>query len=146
MKVILLRDVAKIGRRNQIVDVPDGYAINQLIPKKWAEAATAQNLKKVQSATATMAAGREKKEQAFASALERLATIEIFVVADANQQGHLFKAVHEKDIVEAMKEKGAAMEIDAIKITAPIKSLGAHQIRLVHGTTDTPYTITISKK
>ena len=48
MKVILLRDVAKIGRRFEIVEVPDGYALNKLIPKKDAEAATPANVKRIQ--------------------------------------------------------------------------------------------------
>ena len=47
MKVILLRDVAKIGKRYEIVEVPDGFALNKLIPKKDAEAATPVNVKRV---------------------------------------------------------------------------------------------------
>ncbi len=146
MKVILLRDVAKIGRRNQIVEVPDGSALNQLIPKKWAEAATAQNLKKVQVATASVAAGVEKKQRSFASAVEALKGVQIEVTAEANEQGHLFKAVHEKDIVAAMKEKGILLEASSIKISAPIKSVGTHEIHLVQGGVESLYTITVIKK
>ena len=47
MKVILLQDVAKIGKRFETVDVPDGYALNMLIPKRMAEPATPENLKRV---------------------------------------------------------------------------------------------------
>ena len=47
MKVILLQDVAKIGKRSDLVEVPDGYAMNQLIPKRMAETATAQNKKRI---------------------------------------------------------------------------------------------------
>lgn len=146
MKVILLRDVAKIGRRNQIVEVPDGYAVNQLIPKKWAEAATAQNLKKVNAATASVAAGAEKKQRSFEQAVEALKYIQLEIKAEANQQDHLFKAIHEKDIVAAMKERGIMFEASAIKIPTPIKSLGTHDILLVHGTTELLQKITIVKK
>ena len=49
MKVILLKDVAKIGRRHEVAEVPDGYALNMLIPKGLAKAGTPENIKKLTS-------------------------------------------------------------------------------------------------
>ena len=49
MKVILLRDVARLGRKGTVADVPTGYAMNQLIPSKSAAPATPENLKKADS-------------------------------------------------------------------------------------------------
>jgi large subunit ribosomal protein L9 len=146
MKVILVRDVAKIGRRNQIVEVPDGYAQNQLIPKKWALPATPQNLKRVEALHAGVAASKDAKEGAFLAAVEKLKSSAVSISADANEQGHLFKAVHEKDIVEAAKVAGIQLDVTAIKIPAVIKSVGDHEVTLVHGSHVVPYTITIVKK
>ena len=49
MKVILLKDVAKIGRRFEIKEVPDGYALNKLIPKNMAQFATPENIKRIET-------------------------------------------------------------------------------------------------
>jgi large subunit ribosomal protein L9 len=146
MKVILVRDVAKIGRRNQIVEVPDGYAQNQLIPKKWALPATPQNLKRIEALHAGVAASKDAKEEQFLASVKKLESNPVTITADANEQGHLFKAIHEKDIVEAAKGVGVQLEVATVKIPTLIKSVGEHTIHLVHGTHAVPYTITIAKK
>ncbi len=146
MKVILVRDVAKIGRRNQIVEVPDGYAQNQLIPKKWALPATPHNLKRVEALHAGVAASKDAKEGQFLASVEKLKGAALSIKADANDQGHLFKAIHEKDIVEAAKVAGITLDVTAIKIPALIKSVGDHEVNLVHGTHTVPCIIKIVKK
>ncbi len=146
MKVILVRDVAKIGRRNQIVEVPDGYAQNKLIPQKLALPATPQNLKRVEALHAGVAASKDAREVAFLAAVEKLKQLELSLTADANEQGHLFKAIHEKDIVAAAVVAGVSLDVSVVKISDTIKSLGVHTIHLVHGTHTIPYSVTITKK
>ena len=146
MKVILTRDVAKIGRKNQIVEVPDGYAQNKLIPTKSALPATPANLKRLQAQNAGIAASKDAKEEAFLKAVATLKEKELTITADANEQGHLFKAIHEKDIVDAAKSVAVTLDVSAIKISNHIKSIGQHEISLVHGKHTISYTITIAKK
>lgn len=146
MKVILVRDVAKIGRRNQIVEVPNGYAQNQLIPKKWALAATPENLKRITSLNAGVSASKDAKEEVFLKAVEALKKIELTITTEANEQGHLFKAIHAADVTEAAKAVSVDLDTSAVVILEQIKSLGAHEITLVHGQHKIPYTITIVKK
>ena len=62
MKVILLDDVQKLGRRGEVRDVSDGYARNFLIPKKLAVKATAGELKKAEGLRATAAARKAELE------------------------------------------------------------------------------------
>lgn len=146
MKVILVRDVAKIGRRNQIVEVPNGYAQNQLIPKKWALPATPENLKRITALNAGVAASKDAKEEAFLKAVEVLKATELSIATEANEQGHLFKAIHAVDITAAAKAVAVDLDVSAVMIPEQIKSLGAHEIALVHGQHKIPYTITIVKK
>jgi large subunit ribosomal protein L9 len=146
MKVILLRDVAKIGRRAQVVELPDGYALNQLIPKRWAEPASPANLKRLAQSKAGAQAQDDSKQEAFARALAELNTSPLQVVADANAQEHLFKAVHEADVVTAAKLRGIVLETRAITIESPIKALGPHTITLREGVTSVAYTIEVIKK
>jgi large subunit ribosomal protein L9 len=133
MKVILLRDVAKIGRRGQVVELPDGYAQNQLIPKKWAEPATPINLKKIANLDATAKARDDGEQAQFEAVVAALQKTPLGIVGEANDQGHLFKAVHEEDIVVAAAEAGIKLEKSFVKIESPIKSIGQHTIVLRRG-------------
>lgn len=128
MKVILLRDVAKIGRRSQVVEVPDGYALNQLIPKKWAEAATPASLKRIQVADAAKGAHNNAEEAQFLAVVDRLKKDALTIPAEPNAQGHLFKAIHEDDIVAAARVAGITIDKRWLTIKTPIKSLGRHEV------------------
>ena len=70
MKVILLQDVAKLGHRFEIVDVPHGHALNKLIPQGLAQEATKQNVQRVKARAERAAADRAATGEAFAAALE----------------------------------------------------------------------------
>ncbi len=134
MKVILLRDVAKIGRRSEIVDLPDGYALNQLIPKKWAEPATPANMKKIATMKATASLNDKLGEDQFKAALTEMQATPLQIVGgQANAQGHLFKAVHEADIIAAAKKRGISILPTQIEIKVSIKSVGSHEITLKRG-------------
>jgi large subunit ribosomal protein L9 len=145
MKVILVRDVAKIGRRNQIIDVPDGYAQNKLIPQKLALPATPQNLKRVEALHAGIVASKDAKEEAFLDAVKKLKQRTVHIPVEANSQGHLFKAIHEKDIIAAAEAVGAKLDVSSVKIPSQIKSVGTHTINLVHGAHIVPYSIIIAR-
>lgn len=142
MRVILLQDVAKLGRKYAVVSVPDGYAINRLIPKKLAEAATPENLNRLQKVQSTLTKAGEKLAQSIAEAVALLKDKPLEIKAEMNEQGHLFAALHERDIASAMAERGARIEPDLIHIVTPIKSAGSHEFLLRHG--DEKATLTLN--
>ena len=146
MKVILLQDVAKIGKRFSIAEVPDGYALNQLIPKKMAEPATPANLKKIERFQAESVATKEADQTRFEAAKEALSDKKIVVVADANEKGHLFKAVHESEIADAAVASGISVDSSMLSIQAPIKELGEHTVDLVSQGVAVSFTVEIVKK
>ncbi|MBP6881718.1 MAG: 50S ribosomal protein L9 [Candidatus Pacebacteria bacterium] len=146
MKVILLQDVAKIGKRFSVVNVPDGYAINQLIPKKLALPATPENLKRTLRHNQAIAANKEADSVRFDAAVAALTDKAVIVTADANEQGHLFKAVHETEIAAAATVAGLVIDAQMVKITTPIKSLGEHEVWLIGGKKEQPFTVTVVKK
>lgn len=130
MKVILLRDVAKIGRRYEVVSVPDGFALNKLIPKGDAQAATPDNLKRVVNM-------RQKSQADKASALDSLKKIAsdinlepLVIPVQANAQGHLFKGVHAEDILAAAGKRGISIPKEYLVVDSHLKSLGAHEATL----------------
>jgi len=146
MKVILLQDVAKIGKRFSVVDVPDGYAANQLIPKKMAEPASPINLKKIERRQAGNDASNQANLAKFEQAKEAMMANVVKILVDANEKGHLFKAVHEADIVSAAKDAGVDINTAMLKINHPIKEIGAHVITLTQSGVVADITIEVVKK
>lgn len=145
MKVILLQDVAKIGKRSELVDVPDGYALNQLIPKHMAEPATKSNRKKIEKIQADAQKSEAANQERFTKAAEALQNASIIVEAEANDQGHLFKAVSENDIADAAATAGVDVDSAMIQVGEPIKSTGTHQVSLVRGDSVAEFAIDVQK-
>src|SRR5262245_3938485 len=129
MKVILRSDIAKVGKRGDIIDVSDGYARNFLFPKGLAMKATDGAVQQA----ASMRRARDLRDAQDRSAAEevarRLVAKVITIPAKAGTEGRLFGSVTAADIVEAV-EKQAGVVIDRRKLVLadPIKSLGSHQV------------------
>ncbi|KXK00053.1 MAG: 50S ribosomal protein L9 [Parcubacteria bacterium OLB19] len=133
MKVILLRDVAKIGKRFEIVNVPDGFAINKLIPMRDAEPATPANVKRVTQNKERLLANKNELRQEIAMIVEKITSEPITLNVEANDQGHLFQAIHAKDITKSAKDRNLNLSEEYIVIDQPIKSVGEHQINIKLG-------------
>ena len=132
MKVILLQDVAKIGRRFEVTTVPDGYALNMLLPKGMAETATPENLKKLKARTQKAVAAGAASDSAFSEALETLQGKTLTITAELNEQGHMFEALKASAIVEAAAGAGATLTEEQITLDA-IKEAGVHEVAVAHG-------------
>lgn len=146
MKVILLQDVAKIGKRFDEVSVPDGYAQNQLVPKCMAMPATPENKKKISGLRAGKQATVASRHEAFTSALAALREKPLTIAMEANEQKHLFKAVHSKDIVAAAQVVGVTLEESMVAFSEPIKSLGEHIVTLQNSGQSYEVTVSIVAK
>lgn len=143
MKVILLQDVAKIGRRFEIVEVPNGYALNKLFPQKLAQEATPANLKRVEAQTAKAAATKAGTESQFSEALEKLSGVILEVSAPANDKGHLFEALKPAAIVAAVAEHGVTITEGEVAIERPIKEVGEHTVAVKEGGTTGSITVSV---
>jgi len=130
MKVILLQDVAKIGRRHQVVEVPDGYARNKLIPMRAALPATPEQLAKRKAHVAQAAAQQALDAAALHTSLDRLQATTLTITAAANEQGHLFKQVGPKDIAAAAAIAGSPLPLSALVVDTPIKAVGVHVVKV----------------
>ena len=125
MKVILLQEVKKLGKKGEIMEVAEGYARNFLLPKKLAAPATADTLNQLQQQKSA-AADRQKRQLEEAKLLAaQLGQIEVKVKAKAGEGGKLFGAVTTKDFVDAAKiQHGVELDRRKMEITDPIKNLG----------------------
>ncbi len=124
MKIILLDDVPKVGRRGEVREVSDGYARNYLIPRKLALSATAGNLQNLQHIKRQQEA-KASRVKADAEALR--ARIESLVCEErrqASEEGKLFGSVTAQDIVEFLAASGVTVERRRVLLDEPIKALG----------------------
>lgn len=131
MKVILLKDVAKIGRRFDVVEVPNGHAQNMLIPKGLAEIATPAGIKRI-------AKQKERNQSQGEELLAKMSEVStktevepLVINLEANELGHLFKAVSVKDVCEVAKDRGLDVPEELIVMTTPIKEVGDHTVDVV---------------
>jgi large subunit ribosomal protein L9 len=127
MEVILKQDVAKLGQKDDLVKVKDGYGRNFLIPRGYAIAAT-PSAKKVHAENLRQRAHKEEKIKAEAQELAaKLADIKITVGAKTSSSGKIFGSVNTIMLAEALKDKG--FEIDRKNISLPedqIKEVGSY--------------------
>lgn len=145
MKVILLRDVAKLGKRFAVIEVPDGYALNKLIPQRLAQPATPENLKRVE-ARATATAGHASADAtALRSALAHFAAKPLVLTAEANAQDHLFKAIKMSDIARATEQAGHPIAEAALSSATPIKALGTIEVTVKQGEVTDVLLVTITR-
>jgi len=133
MKVILQRDVAKLGKRSSVVVVPDGYALNKLIPQGLAVPATPANLKRVTATAIAHDAHEQTLETSLMAGVAHFAATPLTITVEANAQGHLFKAIKASDIAAAATAHGHTIPESVMSITKPIKSVGAVSVTISHG-------------
>jgi len=131
MKVILIKEVKKLGKEGEIKEVSDGYARNYLIPKGYAVEATKIKLKETEEKN-KREQNRKKKEKIEAEKLKKILdgkTITIF--AKTGGENKLFGAVTAKEISEILQEEFAvSIDKKKIDIGEPIKHLGNYNINI----------------
>ena len=130
MKVLLCEDVEELGWLGDVVEVKDGYARNYLLPQGVATVPTEANVKSLAEEKTKRAEFRklafEKLEQV-ASAVEGA---EAVVAAKANEQGHLFGSVSERDIATNLREQGFEVSDNMVHLDGHIKEVGTHEVAL----------------
>ncbi len=133
MKVILLKDVARLGRKSEVKEVPNGHATNFLIPRGLAIIATTESLKRVTETVKKHAEHKQNDLEAFKEALAQLEARTITYATEANDKGSLFKGVNSDDIVRTLESEGIHIAKEQIVLSHPLKTTGMHELQLKHG-------------
>lgn len=131
MKIILKQDVKGTGKKEQMVEVSDGYARNFLFPKGLAVEASAANVNIMKTRKEAEA---NKKEREIAQAKElakKIKDITLTMKVKAGDNGKLFGSITSKDVAEAMKIQ-QKLEIDKKKLVMPdaLKSVGTFEVEV----------------
>lgn len=134
MKIILLQDVAKVGRKHEVKDVNDGFARNFLIGQGRAIPATPANIAKITEINKNKQAGVVKTLSSAQQLFETIKETPFVIKAKANKEGHLFASLHEKEIVvEIKKQFNLDLPLNLIVLDKPIKETGENKIALKLG-------------
>src|SRR3989338_7023863 len=103
MKVVLLKDVQGVGRKNEIKNVSDGYALNMLIPRKLAVMGTPAAIAHAERVKSEQDTERKIQEDLLFKNLSSMQGLNVEISGKANEQGHLFASIHADQIVAAVK-------------------------------------------
>lgn len=124
MKVILLEDVSKVGRRGEVRDVSDGYARNFLLPKKLALGATEGNLKNLEHIKKQANAKADRAKADAEGVRARIESLAYEERRQASEEGKLFGSVTSQDLVDFLDKHGVKIERRRVQLDEPIKTLG----------------------
>ncbi len=130
MKVILLQDIEKLGKKYEVREVKNGYARNFLIPQGLAKIATDKALKwlKIQKET-----GEKKAEQALKTIQEIASTLdgqEVIISVKVGEDGQLFESISVQKIFDELKKMGFKVKKNQIDLAEPIKELGEFPVKI----------------
>lgn len=129
MKVILIREVKSLGRRDDIVNVAEGYARNYLFPRKLAVPATDANLAEYEKRRKAEESRGEKAIEEAKELVDRLAEVQVTIKGKAGTGTKLYGSITHADIAEALEQQtGIKIDKRKIEMEEPIKSLGEYEI------------------
>ena len=129
MKVVLLQDVKAQGKKNDIVEVSEGYARNFLFPKKLAIPADAKAINDIKNKKSSEAHKIEVERAKAKELADKLNETTVKISAEAGKDGKFYGAITSKDIAEALKAQ-FGYEVDKRKVVldTPIKAFGSYKI------------------
>jgi len=145
MKVLFLKDVGGVGKRGEVKEITDGYALNALIPSGKAVQATAAVIAAHEKRTAQNKIEEERHVAAKKAKLHSLEGKSIVVKVRANEKGHLFKGINAKEILAAIKkETGEEFGDHSLASnTLPLRGVGKHALHIETAGAKASFTIVI---
>jgi large subunit ribosomal protein L9 len=145
MKVILLQDVPKVGKKYEVKNVADGFAQNSLIPQGTAIAATAAALEKIELLRKQHEGEEKIKADLLMKNFSSLDGVVIELSAKVSDKGHLFSSIHKADLIKALKEqKHIDVPEASIILEKPVKEVGEHIIAVMVGEKTGSFTLKVS--
>lgn len=123
MKLLLKKDVARLGIVGDVVNVSAGYARNYLLPQNLATQPTASNMKALAAERAAAEERRRVLRQKLQSTADQLADVEVTIEAAANEEGVLYGSVGPREIAAALRDEGHDVHAEQIRMHETIKRL-----------------------
>ncbi|MGN0413043.1 MAG: 50S ribosomal protein L9 [Lachnospiraceae bacterium] len=131
MKIILLQDVKKLGKKGDIIEANDGYARNYIIPQKIGVEANGKNLNDLKLQKSNQEKVAQEQLSAAKALADEIGTKQVVVKIRAGEGGKVFGSVSSKEIAAAAKEQvGLELDKKKIQLSDPIKTFGVHDVTI----------------
>ncbi len=145
MKLILISDVATLGKRGDVVEVSNGYARNFLLPKKMAIPANDGALMQAESLRQARAEAEIRARETAENLAQQLAGTRVVLAAQAGDEGQLYGSITVGDAIEGVARfTGIQLERGQLTIPNPIKAIGLHEIVIkLHPEVEFPVTLDV---
>ena len=130
VEVLLAENVEHLGAQGDIVRVKPGYARNYLLPHGYATVATDENKLAVEKHRQRLLELEKKRVKGIKQLADSVSKHSVTLEANASPDGQLYGSIVGKDISDALKASGFAIEPDMIKLDGPLKELGMYTISL----------------
>lgn len=128
MKIILTKEIQKLGTAGSVVNVADGFARNYLLPQKMAIPATKKNLAKVEEIKKVAEAEKLALENEYNATVQKLNEVSLTFIRKADENDHLFGSVSENDIVKSLAEKEIELSKSFVKLEKNLKDIGSFEV------------------
>lgn len=130
MRVILLQDIDKFGKKHEIKEVADGYARNFLMPKGLVKLATEKNLKWLSAQKETLEKKSEEELKNIQDTATKIDGLEITITVKTGKEKQLFESITAQKISDKLKELGFEIKKSQIDLKEPIKEIGEYPIKI----------------
>lgn len=144
MEVLLLTDIHGVGKKNDLLVVKSGFALNHLLPERKALVVTPNVRKRYAEAIKKRALEREHERALQTSVASALSGKVVHIIAKASKAGKLYAAVSEQQIAEALaSEHSITLPASSISIAEPMKKIGTHTATVMIGTQSSTVTVEV---
>lgn len=130
MNVILLERVPKLGQMGDVVKVKPGFARNFLLPQKKALRATKDNITYFESQRKTLEAQNLERRSEAEAVGAKMSDLKVTLIRQASEALQLYGSVTSRDIADGAVAEGVKLQRSQIELDKPIKTLGAHKIKV----------------
>jgi large subunit ribosomal protein L9 len=130
VKVILIKDMGKLGKEGDVAEVKDGYGRNYLIPQGFALAATDRNFNKLKELQKIKDKLREQEKTEAQAEKDKIEKVSLTVAVEAKENEELYGTVPNTQILKLLSAEGITIDKDALIIDEPIKKLGVYTVKV----------------
>ena len=128
MDIILLKDVEKLGKKGDAVNVRDGFGRNFLLPRGLALPATRENRSRVETEKKRAASQKTRLKTEAEELAQKLGRMELRLEVKVGEKDKLFGSVTAQDLADALARKGISIDKKHIHLSEPLRSLGKHAV------------------
>jgi len=130
MKLLLQRNVDKLGTIGDVVKVAPGYGRNYLLPRGLAVELTPDNMNRFESTKRKLIALEQETKEKFQLVAKEIEKADCTIIANSSEEGHLYGSVTARDIAKQLGEGGLEVDPKCIQLDTPIKEMGTYKVKV----------------